>query len=187
MPCAAQWLIMWSDQQKKAVIKLFRKMRRSRQELSYDECVKILERGKTAVLGLIGDGGYPYTVPVNYVFRGGKFYFHCAKTGHKLDAIAACDKVSVCVIDRDDVVAEKLTTYFRSVILFGRARIIDDEAEACRAVFHLGMKYLPDKEAVEKEIEREHAALCCVEITPEHISGKEAIELLRAENGQPKI
>ncbi len=157
----------------------FRKMRRFKQELNEKETREILANGKTGILGVIGDHGYPYTVPVNYVYENGKIYFHCAKEGHKLDAIRQCDKISLCVIEKDDVIKEKLTTYFRSAIVFGRARILGTDEEIFNAAEILGLKYNEDKEVVDREIRREWNALCCVEITIEHMTGKEAIELTR--------
>jgi hypothetical protein len=153
-------------------------MRRFKQELSDEETAKILLDGKTGVLGVIGDGGYPYTVPVNYVFNGGKIYFHCAKSGHKIDAINNCDKVSFCVVDKDDVCVEKFTTYFKSAIIFGRARVLQTDEEIFNAAEILGLKYIGDKVVVDKEIEGEWSALSCVEITVEHMSGKQAKELM---------
>lgn len=160
----------------------FRKMRRFKQELNEKETLEILANGKTAILGVIGDYGYPYTVPVNYVYENGKINFHCAKTGHKLDAIRQCDKISLCVIEKDDIIKEELTTYFRSVIVFGRTRILETDEEIFNAAEVFGLKYNEDKEAVDKEIRREWNALCCVEITIEHMTGKEAIELTRMRN-----
>ena len=161
---------------------MFRKMRRFRQQLTDEETVQILENGKTGILGVIGDDDYPYTVPVNYVYRDGKIYFHGANAGHKYDAMSKNDKVSFCVIDKDDVVAEELTTYFRSVIIFGRVRILTDKTETEEAVRILGLKYYNVPEAVEKEIQRDSKTLCCFEITIEHMTGKEAKELVMQRN-----
>lgn len=159
---------------------MFRPMRRSRQQLSNEETLAILAKGKTGVLGVIGEHGYPYTIPINYVYADGKIYLHGAKTGHKQDAIQSCDKVSFCVIEKDDVVAEELTTYFRSIVLFGRARKLEEEQEIFHAAEVLGLKYYSDKKSVEKEIKQEWNALSCIEITIEQITGKESIELTRA-------
>ena len=82
---------------------MFRKMRRHKQQLSQEETAEILKTGRTAVLGILGDDGYPYTVPINYVYADGKVYFHGARSGHKLDAIRRCAKVSLCVIEKDNV------------------------------------------------------------------------------------
>lgn len=158
---------------------MFRTMRRAKQQLTEAESIAILQRRGTAVLGLTGDDGYPYTVPVNYVYADGRIYFHGAKAGHKMDAIRRCDKVSLCVIDHDELVSEALTTYFRSVIVFGRARILEDDDARHAAARSFGLKYNPDEAKVLHEIDREWPALACVEIIPEHITGKEAIELVR--------
>ena len=104
----------------------FREMRRSRQALSQADCEKILKTATAGVLAVTGDGGYPYAVPLSYVYAEGRLYFHCAGSGHKLDAISADDRVSFCVIDRDEIHPEKFTTFFRSVILFGTARELED-------------------------------------------------------------
>ena len=99
---------------------MFRPMRRHRQQLSQGDCAAILSRGTSGVLAVAGDGGYPYAVPLSYVYQEGTLFFHCAKAGHKLDALRRCSKASFCVIDQDQVVPPEYTTYFRSVIAFGQ-------------------------------------------------------------------
>lgn len=158
---------------------MFRAMRRSRQCLPAAECRRILEQGKTGILAVCGDGGYPYTVPLNYVYAEGRIYFHCATEGHKLDAIRAQAKVSFCVIERDEVVPETLSTDYRSVVLFGRARILERPEEIRQAARLLGLKYCPDEAKVEAEIAHDMPRLACVEIVPEHVTGKEGLALSR--------
>ena len=161
---------------------MFREMRRKRQQLTEAECIEILMKNTSGVLAVLGDGGYPYAVPLSYVYDGGSLYFHCAKSGNKLDAIKNCDKVSFCVIDQDLVVPEKYTTYFRSVIIFGRARVVEQEDEIRSAIGKLAVKYNPDdsKENRDHVIEKEYNAMCMVKIQIEHMTGKEAIELVNA-------
>jgi len=158
---------------------MFREMRRKNQKLTEKQCLAILRRAKTATLALSGDDGYPYSVPMNFVYEDGKIYFHGAKEGHKIDAIKNNPKVSMSIIDQEDVIEEELTTYFRSIILFGKAKILQDDDEIYQAVNALGLKYCNDEVAVEKEIQREWKDLCCVEITIEHLTGKQAIELVK--------
>ena len=165
---------------------MFREMRRKKQALPIEECAAVLRRGSSGVLAVLGDGGSPYAVPLSYVYDGKKIYFHCAKTGHKLDAIRRESKVSFCVIDLDQVLPEKYTTCYRSVIAFGRARILEDEAEKRLALEKLAAKYSPEQtEGRRLEIEKELDAVCMVEIQIEHLTGKEGLELLRQreENG----
>lgn len=161
---------------------MFREMRRRGQELSVEECERILARGTSGVLALAGDDGYPYAVPLSYVYADGRIIFHCARSGHKLDAIARSPKASLCVIDRDEVVPERYTTLFRSVIVFGRVGVVGDPGEMRRACMLLAEKYRPDGtvEQHEAEIERGWDGLCVLELVPEHMSGKEAVELSRA-------
>lgn len=162
----------------------FRKMRRNRQQLSEEECIAILEKNTSGVLAVLGDGGYPYAVPLSYVYGDNKIYFHCAKSGHKLDAIRGCDKVSFCVIDQDLVVPEEYTSYFRSIIAFGKAEIMENEEEIHHAIEQLAIKYAPGDSAENRNaaIEREYAAMCMVQIEIEHMTGKEAKELIREKN-----
>lgn len=163
----------------------FRPMRRNRQLLTDDEARAILARGTSGVLSVLGDDGWPYGVPLSYAYADGKLYFHGAKSGHKLDAIAACDKASFCVIDRDQVVPEEYTTYFRSVIAFGRARLLTDDAEKLHAVDLIAARYYPGHEEERRAaIDREFAAVGVIEFTIEHLTGKEAIELVRARTAQ---
>lgn len=160
---------------------MFREMRRKRQLLSDKDCLDIIARGTSGVLAVIGDEGYPYAVPLSYVYVDGKFYFHGAKSGHKLDAIRNNDKVSFCIIDKDQVVQEEFTTYFRSLIVFGRARIMDDEEAIRFAIDKLADRYSPDfKHLKQAAIDREYSAMAMIELEVEHMTGKEAIELVRA-------
>ena len=68
---------------------MFRPMRRIKQQVSDEECIRILKEEKRAALSVIGDDGYPYTVPIDFYYdeSDGRIYLHCAKTGHKIDAI----------------------------------------------------------------------------------------------------
>lgn len=161
---------------------MFRELRRKKQLLSQEETAEILTRGTSGVLALSGDDGYPYAVPISYVYDGDKLYFHCARSGHKLDAIRRSEKASFCVIDQDKIVPEEYTTYFRSVIAFGRIRILEDEEEKRAAIEKLALKYAPDStpEDRQQEIQREWAPLCTLEMRIDHVTGKEAIELTRA-------
>ena len=160
---------------------IFREMRRKKQALSQQEIVDILYTGTSGVLALLGDNDYPYAVPISYVYDDGKIYFHSAKSGHKIDAIRRTAKASLCVIDKDFIVPEEYTTYFRSVIAFGRIRVIEDESEKRIAIEKLAIKYAPEdtNDNRENAIRREWKPLCMLEMTIDHVTGKEAIELVK--------
>lgn len=164
-----------------------RPMRRFRQELAQEECVRVLERGTHGVLAVLGENGYPYAVPLSYVYREGKIWFHCAKAGHKLDALRNYNKVSFCVVDQDQIVPEEYTTYFRSVIAFGTVRELEDEEAKRQALEHLAAKYSPEQEAGrQEEIRSQFAHVTMVELNVEYMTGKEAIELVR-EKKRPSV
>lgn len=108
---------------------MFREMRRKKQQIPDNEAIAILENGKVGILAVNGDNGYPYTVPLNYMFYNGKIYFHGASEGHKFDSIKNNPKVSFCVISQDKIIPEKYTTAYESVVVFGNAKIMDDKEE----------------------------------------------------------
>ena len=157
----------------------FRQMRRKRQQLTQEESIAILQKATAGTLALLGDDGYPYAVPISYVYNEGKLYFHSALNGHKVDAIRKYDKASFCVIEQDDVQPEKYTTFFRSVIAFGRIHIVEDEKEKLEIVRLLGNRYNPNQnDALQKEIESGLSRLLAIRFDIEHLTGKEAIELV---------
>lgn len=160
---------------------MFREMRRKKQALSKEEISSILYRGTSGVLALSGDDNYPYAVPISYVYDGQKIYFHCAKSGHKLDAIQQNAKVSFCVIDQDQIVPDEYTSYFRSIIAFGQMEIVKDELEKRTAIEKLAIKYAPKDTDVGRKnaIDREWVPLCVLKMNIDHITGKEAIELIK--------
>lgn len=156
-------------------------MRRKKQLLSDQESIDILKRETAGVLAVLGDDDYPYAVPLSYVYDHSKIYFHCAKMGHKIDAISQNSKASFCVVEQDQVIPEEYTTYFRSVIAFGKVRILEDENEIKQAIEKLAIKYYPkdSEENRNQVIAKEWKPLCMIEFSIEHLTGKEAIELVK--------
>ena len=161
---------------------MFREMRRKRQLLPHEESIAILEKMTNGTLALHGDEGYPYAVPISYVYADGKIYFHCAMKGHKVDAIMRNEKVSFCVVEQDNIKPAEFTTYFRSVIVFGRAGILTDETEKRAALNLLADKYSHGEAGFSDEITKSFNHLLMVKIDIEHMTGKESIELVREKN-----
>jgi hypothetical protein len=159
---------------------MFREMRRAKQLMSVEDTEAVLVRCTNGVLACLGDGDYPYAVPVSYVYSNGRIYFHSAKAGHKVDAIIANPRVSFAVVDEDKIVSREYTTYFRSVIAFGLARIVEGD-ERLSAFAALVEKYSGDQSEEVKAMEIskcEHSHIIAIDI--EHMTGKEAIEFVRA-------
>lgn len=152
---------------------MFREMRRPKQALTEKEMLDILESCQTGVMAVSGDDGYPYAVPLNYSYEDGKILFHCALDGHKIDGLNRSDKVSFCVIERDEVDAKAMNTDYKSVIIFGRARTLTEDEERKAALDMLGAKYSAGfEEEVKREIKNEWDRVALVEISVEHMTGK---------------
>lgn len=161
---------------------MFREMRRPGQALRREEAENLCRQVKTGVAGFIGDGGYPYTVPVNFAYEDGKIYFHCSMKGHKVDAVKNDSRASFCMIGAEDVVQEEFTTNFKSVIAFGKARIVEDAEEKRKAFGLIIEKYCPAciKEAA-ATAEKELHSTCVICIDVEHMTGKQAKNLMEVQ------
>lgn len=152
---------------------MFREMRRKKQSLSEKECVEVLISEKRGVLSLIGDNGYPYGIPLNhwYCEENGKLYFHGAREGHKLDALKSCEKACYTVFDEGYRREGEWALNVRSVVVFGIIRLTDDPETKERVCAALSRKFTGDDAYFEKERPALPRAIC-LELTPEHISGK---------------
>jgi hypothetical protein len=157
---------------------MFREMRRKRQQMSDEEARELLKNGKYLVLAVSGDDGYPYSVPLSYFYEDNAVYFHCARSGHKLDAIKANPKVSFCVVGDSQIVENKVTVFFSSVIAFGKAEILEggEKFAACRKLGDVLCPHRPDK--VQEDMDNNFSKVEMVKINIEHLTGKKAIELL---------
>ena len=158
---------------------MFRKMRRFKQQLLDEECIKILNNNTAGVLSVVGDDGYPYGVPLSYAYNDGKLFFHSALEGHKVDAIKNNPKVSFCVIDRDDLHPAEYTTYYRSVIAFGRAKLVAVNDDKMLGLDLLSDKYCHGEGDKEKEIHNGIDRLVVIEVEIEYLTGKCAKELIK--------
>ena len=155
-------------------ISMFRKMRRFKQELSKEECMEILKNEPRGVLSVLGDDGYPYGMPVTHWYneKNGKIYFHGAKSGHKIDAIKNCDKVSFCVYDQGYRKENDWALNIKSVIVFGRVRFVEDQDTINQICTNMCDKFTDDKEYAKVELSKCGSSVLCLELNPEHITGK---------------
>ena len=163
---------------------MFRKLRRSNQQMTLKECEELLNKGTEGVLALCGDGGYPYALPINYIYKDGAVYFHCGKMGHKIDAIRNNPKASFCVIGGKEVIPDKYTTKYSSVIVFGKMTELYEGEEFFSAIHDFTYKFVPNGTAqdYQNELSKDIKGLCILKLTPEHISGKMGREMLKEKN-----
>ena len=149
-----------------------REMRRSDRQLAIEEAKEILTKAEYGSLATIGEDGYPYVVPVSYAFEDSSIYIHGATEWHKLDNINFSSKVSFCVVGDTNVLPSKFSTEYESVIVFGRASIIEQE-EKLHALECLIKKYSPDfMDSGMKYIANDKHKTTVVKIDIEKITGK---------------
>ncbi len=155
---------------------MFREMRRFKQQLSKEECEAILRAQKRGTLAVLGDGGYPYAVPLNFVYDSGCIYFHSALQGHKLDAIRSCEKGSFNVISDGTLSDDGWSYLFRSVTVFGRLREVTEEAKRTEKLRLLGDKYFPTADMTESDSKKNARRCAVIELQIEHMTGKRVHE-----------
>ncbi|MBQ9459620.1 MAG: pyridoxamine 5'-phosphate oxidase family protein [Oscillospiraceae bacterium] len=153
---------------------MFREMLRSKQQLSTEECVRILKEQPRGVLSVLGDDGYPYGMPINHFYceEDGKLYFHGGKRGHKIDAIRRHDKASFCVYDEGFRKEGDWALNIRSVIVFGHIEIIEDRERVYDIARRLSRKFTSDEAYIEHEIKNSGPGTLMFALTAEHITGK---------------
>lgn len=152
----------------------FREMRRGDRQMTEEQAIEIIKTQKWGVLSVCGDEGYPYGVPMNYSYVDGKIYMHSTSAeSHKVDAIRRNEKVCLTIVEQQELDINEYTTHYRSVIIFGKARILDDVAEKVAAI----RKMMQGIVSEHKGNEMEHCGsipsdFTMIEIVPEYITGK---------------
>ena len=156
----------------------FRPMRRFRQQVSREECIRILREEKRGVLSMLGENGYPYGIPLNHWYdpEDGKLYFHGAGTGHKIDALAKCNRVSYCVYDAGFRNEGEWAMRVTSVVAFGRIALVTDVEKARRIGTQLCRKFTDDEEYIRRELQNALSRVHCLELTIDHMTGKRVTE-----------
>ncbi|AQR95015.1 pyridoxamine 5'-phosphate oxidase [Clostridium saccharoperbutylacetonicum] len=156
----------------KGCVDMFKEMRRSDRLISTEEAKVMLEKCDYGVLSTIGENGYPYGLPINYVYKDNALYFHCATEGTKLENLKNSNKVSFCVVGDTCVLPDKFSTNYESVIVFGKANEVLGE-EKNMILLELINKYSPDYiENGKKYISASIIKTNVIKIDIEHISGK---------------
>ena len=153
---------------------MFRELGRKKQQLPLGDCIHVLKTETRGVLSVLGDEGYPYGMPMNHWYdeADGSIWFHCGKTGHRLDALRRCDKVSFCVYDQGQRDEGEWAWKVKSVIVFGRVEVIDDLEKIVDVTTRLSYKFTQDKAYIEDEIHSAAHKTLLLRLVPEHICGK---------------
>lgn len=132
---------------------MFRPMRRAGQAMTEAECRALLKAERRAALAVTGDDGWPYVLPVNFCYleEENRLCFHCAREGHKLEAIRRDPRVCLTVWNGGEQRGD-WSYHVDSVIVFGRAKVVEDPARKEALARRFGGKYIPGRDELEREI-----------------------------------
>ena len=157
---------------------MFRPIRKKKNEISTDAAKALLRSSRRGVLAVNGDDGYPYAIPINYLYdeENEKIIFHGAKAGHKVDALKKNDKICFTVFGNEAVKEEAWAPFLQSVVVFGRCHLVESQEEAIALVKKFAAKYYPNMDMVNEEAASSGRAVQMFEIQIEHLSGKEIQE-----------
>ncbi len=157
---------------------MFRELQRKNKQISNEACINLLKTQKRGVLSVSGDESYPYGMPMNHFYNDedGNIYFHSGKSGHRLDSLKSCNKVSFCIFDEGKKKEDEWALTINSVIVFGRIEIIDDIKTVADISAKLSRKFTSDEEYIKNEIELYAHETLLLKLIPEHICGKTVTE-----------
>jgi uncharacterized protein len=148
-------------------------LRREDRRLDDAAAMALLKRGEYGILSTVDENKHPYGIPVNYVVMEDSVFFHCATEGQKLENITANNGVSFCVVGKTELIPEKFSTRYESVVVFGHADVIQESVLKLNALRALVAKYAPDHIAAgETYIDKLMDKTAVVRITIEHMAGK---------------
>lgn len=173
-------------------------MRKTKYEITDSELLKkFLKSCTVGRFASNGSDSYPYVIPVNYVFHSEAIYFHTGIRGQKIDNIKRDPRVSF-VVDQPHSYLDTsfdngappchVTQYYRSVIIKGKAELVEDEQEKLNALNALMASHegYPDYRGIEKAMKG--VDLCTVvKITVESISGKFNLAQAKSDAEKSKI
>lgn len=133
---------------------MFRKVRKIKNELDEKTTKEVLKKAPRGVLALNGDDGYPYGLPLNYVYDedNNALYFHGTKTGYKIDCIEKSPKSSFTALLEEGVSDDGWSKNVSSVVAYGLLEEIEDSDFARDALVKLAQKYYPSEDLIEENI-----------------------------------
>ncbi len=113
-------------------------MRRSDRAVSPEEARLLLESAEYGVLSMSSDQSEPHGIPLNFALKDNNIYFHCAVEGKKVEILSSNPRVSFCVVGATEVLPEKFSTKYESVIVTGIAEEVfgEEKREGLALLIH---------------------------------------------------
>ena len=145
--------------------------------LPAEEITELLETNPVGTISTLLEDGTPYAVPAHFALYEGNIYLHGLSKGQKIDNILKDPRVCFETFEMaekllaDVEMACKVNTEYRSVIIIGKASIIDDYEKKETALNAIIKKYTPqfaDKKLPENMVN----GTAVIEIVPIETTGK---------------
>ena len=122
-------------------------LRRADRAMSEQRAYEMLERGFSGQLATVGGDGYPYCIPLLYIWMDGEIYLHTSSASGHLRANVEREPRICFELDEPDQVFDSgrfecdSGLAYRSVIVFGKIRIVEERAVKQRFCEVLMEKY----------------------------------------------
>lgn len=157
---------------------MFREIRRKKNEIREEAVKALLRDSRRGILAVNGDNGYPYAIPINYLYdeERRRIFFHGSRVGHKIDALKASDKVCFTVCGNEIIKEEAWAPFVQSALVFGRCRLIENSEKALIILKQFAMKYYPSEDMAVAALASGGESVQMFEIEIEHMSGKQVQE-----------
>ena len=126
------------------------RVRRLPKRAAYDrETINsILDAAFVCHIGFLHEGS-PVVIPTGYARAGGTIYVHGSAASRMLNTLADGAPLCLTVTLVDALVLARSAFHhsinYRSVILFGQARRVEDETEKTEALFHFSEQAVPGR------------------------------------------
>lgn len=157
---------------------MFREMRRIKQELPLEEAKSLLIKNKRGVLSLNGEDGYPYALPIIFLYdeEENKIYFHGAKSGYKFDCIEKNNKACFVTYGDQELSENGWSYYLKSLVAFGEIEIIEDRDLAAKKLIELASRYYPSMSEINGVMERSFKNALVYSLNIQHMTCKRVHE-----------
>ncbi len=150
-------------------------MRRYEKQIrSRPEMEEIISRSTVCRLAMT-DGDRPYLVPLCFGYRNGSLFFHSALQGRKVDILKRNPNVCFAFdIDQEVTAAERACGWsmrYRSVVGFGKARIVEEEDDKRKALEIIMENYSAGKHSFD---DSEVSSVLIIRVDIEEMTGKKS-------------
>lgn len=118
-------------------------------QLTKEQIGNLLEKSQDCVLATHGKNGYPYALPMNYIFFNNKIYMHGLAKGQKIDNIQENPKVCVEIhemiglLDEDIEDVCDVNVEYESIVILGNAKVLKDKDSKREVLRRIVDKYTP--------------------------------------------